>query len=162
MKQNETLPLKVRFATNEDIPFIFSSWLRSFREQGYLARAVPNTIYYQNHHQILQKLVKRSKVYIACNSNDVSQIYGYIVGEYIENALVIHYLYVKHSFRKLGVGKALFNSFDHDTSLAACCSHLTKPVEKFLMKYNVIYHPYTMLLDEPAVKDIEGAVDEID
>lgn len=145
----ENLPLTIRHAHDGDIPFIFSSWLKSFRESGFMARGVPNTIYFTNHHKILQKLVQRSKVFIACDPKDTSNIYGYVVAETIDNTFVLHFIYVKQSFRKLGVGKALFNSFEHNGS-ASCCSHLTKAGEKFLLKYNIIYHPYTMLLDEVA------------
>lgn len=144
---SDNLPLRVRPATDQDISFIFNSWLKSFRDSGVLSRSVPNTIYFQNHHKILQKILKRSQANIACNPQDPSQIYGYIVGEYIEGIFILHYVYVKHSFRKMGIGKELLNSFDHDTGNASCCSHLTKMAEKFLLKYNMIYHPYTVLVD---------------
>lgn len=145
----ENLPLSIRHANDTDIPFIFSSWLKSFRDSGLLVRAIPHTIYFTNHHKLLQKLIKRSTVYVACSPTDSSQIYGYIVAEYIEGTFVLHFIYVKHSFRKLGVGKALFNSFKHEGG-ASCCSHLTKFGERLLLKYNMIYHPYTALLDEVA------------
>lgn len=145
----ENLLLTIRHANDTDVAFIFSSWLKSFRDSGFLVRAVPNTIYFTNHHKILQNLIKRSTVFVACDPKDSSNIYGYVVAETISGSFVLHFIYVKQSFRKLGVGKALFNSFPHDGN-ASCCSHLTKMGEKFLLKYNMIYHPYTMLLDEVA------------
>lgn len=145
----ENLPLTIRHANDQDIPFIFSSWLKSFRDAGLMVRSVPNTIYFTNHHKILQRLIKRSTVYVACDPKDSSQIYGYIVAEYIDGTFVLHFIYVKQSFRKLGVGRALFNNFKHDGT-ASCCSHLTKFGERMLLKYNMIYHPYTALLEEIA------------
>src|SRR4051812_3597276 len=96
----DNLALKIRYATNEDIPFIFSSWLKCFRDTGLMNRGVPNTIYFQNHHKILQKIAQRAKIYVACNASDVSQIYGWIAGEYIEGTFVLHFIYIKHAFRK--------------------------------------------------------------
>lgn len=146
MEQKKNLPLKVRLAINEDIPFIFSSWLKNFREFGLMSKNVPNTIFYPNHHKLIQRLLKRCTAYVASNPDDPSQIYGYIVGEFISGSFVLHYIYVKSIFRRAGIGRMLFNSFDHDKSYASCCSHMTVFGEKLMFKYNMIYHPYTALL----------------
>lgn len=159
MKQN--LPIRIRPVIDVDIPFIFNSWLKCFRESGLMIRSVPNTIYFANHHKILQKLAQRAKIYVADNPKDPSQLYGYICGEYIDGIFVIHFIYVKHRFRRLGIGKTLLNAFNHDLKTAACCSHLTSMGEKLLFKYtNIIYHPYTILLDDVKVPDAEELKDE--
>jgi ribosomal protein S18 acetylase RimI-like enzyme len=157
---NEPVPIRMRKATDEDVSFIFNSWLKSFRDSGFLCRAVPNTIYFQNHHKIIQKILKRSVINIACNPQDLSQIYGYVIGEYIDNIFVLHYIYVKHSFRKMGVARQLYNTFNHDTGNASCCSHLTKMTEKFLPKYNLVYHPYVVLVDYE-VEEVESEGSEV-
>ncbi len=156
IKKNPSLPVRIRPVTNDDVPFIFNSWLRCFRESGLFARSVPNTVYFQNHHKILQKLAKRATIYVADNPDDPTQLFGYICAEYIDNIFVIHFMYVKHDFRKLGIGKALLNSFNHDLATASCCSHLTKMAEKFLLKYNIVYHPYTIWLDSEVAAEVVG------
>lgn len=157
MKQKQDFPLKVRRATNEDIPFIFNSWLRSFRETGYLAHAITNTIFYENHHRLIQKILKRSwaTTFVVCPEDHTNQILAYMVAERIDGVFVLHYVYTKHTFRKMGLAKSLLNNFDHDTTFASCCSHLTKIAERFLMKYNMIYHPYVTLLDYEVPSDAE-------
>lgn len=157
MRQMSTLPLKIRRANDEDIPFIFNSWLKSYKQSGILSRSVNATIYYDNHHKLIQKIAMRATFYIACDKNDPNNIYGFIAGEYIENILVIHYAYIKHSFRRLGIAKELFNTFNHDTKNASCFTHYTRCMERIAEKYNLIYHPYLILLNYDEKKNVEDA-----
>lgn len=141
------MPYKIRLATSDDVSFIFNSWLKSFRDTGYLARAISNIIYFENHHKLLEKVLQRATCYIACDSRYPDQIAGYVVAENIDNVFVLHYIYVKHNFRKTGIARELFNSFNHDLSATSCCTHLTKAGERLIAKYNMIYHPYIILND---------------
>jgi GNAT superfamily N-acetyltransferase len=135
------LPIRFRAASEEDIGFIFNSWLKSFRH-SYFAKVISNTIYYEEQHKILEALIKASKVIVACDEKDTSQIYGYAVGDEIDNFLIIHYVYVKHSFRNMGIGKALLNVFDHSPEKAAIYTMHTRTCERLAPKYNFVYHPY--------------------
>jgi ribosomal protein S18 acetylase RimI-like enzyme len=161
MNEKPVLPVKIRAVNQQDVPFIFNSWLKSFRETGYLCNPVSNTIYFENHHKLIQKILQRATVYVACDEKYPDQIFGYIVAEKIEGVFVLHYVYIKHNFRKSGIAKSLLNSFDHDTVHASCCTHLTKAAEKLTPKYNMIYHPYIILVDyEPTLISGEGSSDE--
>lgn len=147
MKEKPILPVKIRPPTDQDIPFIFNSWLKSFRETGFLCNPVSNTIYFDSHHKLIQKILKRATVFIACDERYPDQIFGYIVAEKIDGVFVLHYVYVKHNFRKSGIAKTLLNAFDHDATIGSCCTHLTRVAERLILKYNVIYHPYVILVD---------------
>jgi ribosomal protein S18 acetylase RimI-like enzyme len=81
---------------------------------------------------------------MACNDEDPSQVYGYICAGNIDGIFVLHYIYVKHSFRNLGVGKSLLNAFEHDVSNAAIYTHHTRIAERLAAKYNFLYHPYVL------------------
>ena len=59
-----TLPIELRRARKSDIPFITSSWLKSNR-YGYLPQSIPNTVYYHQHHKILEEVIPRSVVLVA-------------------------------------------------------------------------------------------------
>lgn len=149
------LPIKIRPATDQDVAFILNSWLKSYREHGPIAQHVSNTIYFASHHKILQKVIKRATTLVAVNENDDSQIYGYAVGERIEGHFVIHFVYVKQGFRKMGIATSLYNMFEHDRSSVGIFTHHTRMAEKMYMKYNLVYHPYVILLDYevPSVGD---------
>jgi ribosomal protein S18 acetylase RimI-like enzyme len=137
------LPIRFRQATSEDASFIFSSWLKSYRHSLF-AKLITNTIYYEEHHKVIEALLKNCNVVIACNESDLSQIYGYAVSDKIDGILVIHYIYVKHSFRNMGLGKALLNSFEHDASAACIYTMHTRIADKLAARYNMVFHPYLL------------------
>jgi hypothetical protein len=139
----EKLPVQVRLANDEDINFIFSSWLKSFKTSN-LSYNVVNTIYYTEQHKTIEKILKSSTVLVACNSDDPTQVYAWACGERIDGIFCLHYVYTKHNFRSMGFGKLLLNGFDHDFKTAGICSHYTKIAERLAPKYNLLYHPYVL------------------
>lgn len=97
-----------RYAEKSDLSFIFSSWLKSFRGSP-LAASVENAAYFDGHHRLIEGVLRHARVLCAVSSEDPSQIYGWVCYE-IPNAPtppVVHYVYVKHSFRGFGIAKRL-------------------------------------------------------
>lgn len=139
-----SLPVRIRRATELDANFIFNSWLKSYRSSP-LASQLSSTIYFAEHHKIIERLFKTSEVLVACNETDVSQIYGWICAEKIDGIFCLHYVYMKHTFRNHGIAKALFNSFEHDPTNASCFTHGTRLGIRLANKYNMIYHPYLLM-----------------
>lgn len=135
------LPIKLRPANADDVGFIFNSWLKSFRNSA-LASNMPNEVYFSEHHKVIERILKFYDVIVACNPEDVSQIYGFICGGYTDNILTIHYAYVKHTFRKMGIMREMLNSFEHNPEYASVYTHQSKPAKAIADKYNFIYHPY--------------------
>ena len=97
------LPIKLRNANSEDVSFVFNSWLKSYRN-ALACKNVPNEIYFNEHHKLIERLVKDNKVVVACSETDANELYGYIVAGQSEGIFVLHYIYVKHSFRNMGIG----------------------------------------------------------
>lgn len=135
------LPIQLRKPHKEDVPFIFSSWLHSYRSSLHTKNVV-NTVYFGEHHDLLERIMNRSEAVIACNADDPNQIFGYIVYERIDNALVVHYIYVKQSFRKLGIGKTLLQSTGWQKGDAFIFTHDTYISAKLAMKYRAMFNPY--------------------
>lgn len=135
------LPIKYRAATQEDVGFIFNSWLKSYRNSNF-ARFISNTIYYTEQHKIIETLISENKVIVACNEQDSNQLYGYICAGTVEGFLVCHYIYVKHTYRNMGIGKSLLSQMSHDPSNAALYTHHTRVADRLAPKYNLVYHPY--------------------
>lgn len=138
------LSITIRDADAGDISFIFSSWLKSFRN-GLMSKHVDNTIYYQEHHKVIEKILKRSKIKIACSADDIANIVGWVCYEHVDGLFVMHYAYVKHVFRNLGVFNELKQHTGHDFQSAGLFTHMTKPAEIIATKVNLIYHPYILL-----------------
>lgn len=105
---NPELPENVvlRPGTDHDDNFIYSSWLKSYRK---LAGPVPHRWYYKIYQALLDRLYKRpaTQTTVACFRTRPEQIFGYIVHEKHEEQPYVHYVYVKESFRGMGIGKAL-------------------------------------------------------
>ena len=142
MEKNNSI--RLRPLVEEDRSFIFSSWLKSYRF-SHFGEKITNTIYFEEHHKIVERLLDNSKVLIACNESDPSQLYGYIVVEEEGGILVVHFLYVKHTFRNVGIGKTLLDAVGHSTDKASVYTHHTRMADKLSSKYNFVYHPYLLL-----------------
>lgn len=154
-QQNEiSKTLKIREVTEPDVSFVFNSWLKSHRHSD-STRGISSPVYYAGHHRLIERIILQSKVLIACNKDDESQIYGYICAGHVDGILAVHYIYIKQTYRNLGIGKELLNQFQHDFATASCYTHKNRMSDLLAEKYNMVYHPYlTMELygkpDEPA------------
>jgi len=138
---SEKLPILLRPANAADVGFLFNAWLKSFRNSEF-ASSIPNEIYYSEHHKVIENLLQNYQVVIACNQEDTSQIYGFICAGLTDTIFTVHYLYVKHTFRKLGIATELLNSFGRNSEYVGIYTHKTKASTSLAKKHNLIYHPY--------------------
>lgn len=143
----EELPIRVRPAVEGDIAFIFSSWLKSYRS-ALQVKQIINTVFFAEHHKVIEGILKTSTTYVICDAADPVNIFGYICAEEIDGVFVLHYIYVKHTYRNLGLGKLLLNQFNHETGSAGMCTHLTKIGEKLAEKYGFVFSPYLAVTSE--------------
>lgn len=93
---------KIRQATPEDLSFIIDSWWRSFcknikyEKVDYIAK--------------IKQAINLGGCLVACDPEKEDVIYGWVCfGDYV-GIPIIHYCYVKKSFRSFGIGKALIES----------------------------------------------------
>lgn len=101
--------------TPDEFAFIFDSWARSFRRSPW-AGCVPNHLYDAVSREAAKGIIDRpgARVVVALPSPEVRRVMGYYVAE--PERGVLHWLYVKDSFRRMGVGKALL---EHATAAVA-------------------------------------------
>lgn len=143
-KSRGDLPIAIREPSEADVSFLFSSWLKSNRK-GTFCNFVDDTIYYNEQHKLVERLLLTSKVLMAVDPSDAGNILGYIVYETIDNIMVIHYAYTKHTYRCMGVFNALFAATGHDRNLGGAHTHSNPLGGRLAMKFNLIYHPYILL-----------------
>ena len=93
----------IRKALPEDISFIYSSWLKSFRYGATANKLVRTDIFFTNYREVLDSILARSLTLVACLPDSPEVILGYMV--YEED--IIHYCFIKHSFRRLGIASRL-------------------------------------------------------
>lgn len=137
----------IRPLSKEDVPFIYNSWLKSYRDSP-MVKSIPNTIYYAEHHKVIENLLRQPGCLagVACNPEDANQIYGYVVGETLpgipDPCLCIHWVYCKHPFRGNGIAKALFQWIGQAKSNVY--THRVKNVEKLIGERPFTFNPYLL------------------
>ena len=100
--------VRIRNVKDEDIAFIYATWLRSYRESGILPKRVRKHIFFTAYGMILDNLLtaKNTQIIIACRPEDEDTILGYIVFE----KQILHYIYVKELFQGYKIGNELYKA----------------------------------------------------
>ncbi len=146
-------PIKIRPSQKTDEGFIFHSWLRTFQFSPF-ADSIRKPLYFENHHKLITRLLEDSDVQVAVNPEDSDQIYGYVVGQWFDSELAIHWAYVKSPFRGYKICSALVSGF-----LATgnkYFTHLNGFSEKIAPKLGFVYNPYIGIIhDKDAKSDKE-------
>lgn len=92
--------------TPTDENFILSSWLESYRRSPW-SGVLPDTAFYDSHRTHLQSIVSRPATSILCcyapSEAPPNDLFGWVCWE----GGTLHYIYIKHLYRKMGVAKAL-------------------------------------------------------
>jgi ribosomal protein S18 acetylase RimI-like enzyme len=139
--QSIATQIRLRNATDADVPFIFNSWLKSHRFSPSTS-GCQSPVYFAQHHKLIEGLCKRASIIVACNDKDLGQIYGYVCCEKIEDNLVVHFIYVKETFRKLGIAKMLLDTQGWRRDAAFFYTHRTRSAEALGDKFLMVYNPY--------------------
>jgi ribosomal protein S18 acetylase RimI-like enzyme len=136
----EALPMEsevsLRPAHAADTAFVVDSWLKSFRSSS---GDVPGPIYWRSHREVVDALLQRANVLVACNPEDASQIFGWAAFEKRAGVLVLHYLYVKEPFRRYGIATRLLRTL----SAKGCqYTHHTKAFARMARTWRAHFNPY--------------------
>lgn len=133
--------VQIRSATESDVAFVFNSWLKSYRNSN-SCKSISNPVYFDFQHKVIEKLLARCVVLVVCEATDPSQIYGYIVYESVEGIPILHYAYVKHAFRGMGICSMLFAEAQLNKDTGGFYTHETPSAMKLLVKSKFVYNPY--------------------
>lgn len=139
---------KVRPGTADDEPFIYNSWLKA-NEKSPSAHYMLREIYYSNHKKIVANILKGAKVAVICNTDDDSQIYGYMVFTVISGNVFLHFIYVKQVYRRLGMARHLMKllvteGLIADEKTAIFVTHASRFFPFLRKGWNLIYNPYLL------------------
>jgi hypothetical protein len=95
----------LRPAEEDDLGFVIASWVQSYRQQA-LARDA-GAAYPRQQRRIIQHLLEHANVLVACAPDEPRLILGYAV----TGPQVVHYVYVKQDFRRIGIARALVRPY---------------------------------------------------
>lgn len=143
----------------QDLPIIFSSWLRSFKDSHY-AGLIPNNLYYDIYRAALEQLIARPGVEIWCAVNpqeeeEKHQIYGWLCIERGYALPVIHYLYVKQAYRMFGVARSLLAAVKIDPAQPFIFTFKTPDAASLMKRRRICGHFDPLLARRP--KDLRKA-----
>ena len=134
----------IREAENRDINFIKNSWQKNFASS---MKHVPLQIYHKNQDKLITKLMGRSTCYVACNPEDFYQIFGWILFDTLEDLGILHYIYVKHPFRRYGIASVMLGLIKYDKSYPIIATHYSHGLDDLKKKFNITFNPYFLLGD---------------
>jgi len=127
ISSSSQLEYSLRAYTDQDLPFIFNSFLKSYR-QSPLNLCIPNKVYYEEYHRVLEKILSNQTtgVVIACSESDPGEIFGWLMASITENGPTLIFVYVKQAYRHLGIATNLFKyAFPQYPNNLSYCFHTT-------------------------------------
>jgi len=117
--------------------FVINSWLRSLRAHSAHYAAVPAEIYYEAHAQSIKNCIAENHCLVATPHGEPDIIIGYMVWEDRgPKYVVLHYCYVKNSFRRIGLAKILVKMVAEGRTC-----YVTHYTNKILLK-DLRFNPY--------------------
>jgi len=139
MKKTELVAY--RTAVPNDIPLIFSSWLKGIRFGNPAYEALPSKEYYAEMHALINSILQlpETVVTVACLKDDPDTILGYSVATFESDpldsgsrAMTLHWVFVKRAWRHIGIGGDL-------TPLTTTrITMVTKAVQKIVDNYPLV------------------------
>lgn len=135
--------LKVRFLKDEDMPFIYNSFLKSC-QHGF--KTMSAQLYFNQMKLVLIELLKVSNILVVHLNNEPDKIIGYVISHRNNDIFCLHYVYIKHVFRNLGIAKTLLKAAGYNKEEESGFATLpTKPNDKnFYRKMNLTYNPLVL------------------
>lgn len=140
--RNYKLPILIRQPAilteqSNDLDFIYSSWIKCVLNQkpySVLDKSWLNAA----QHSIITRLLRNCDVLIACDPQDIDQLFGYIVFD--KNKRTLHWVYCKYDFRKTGVATKLmleaFNNFEEPIEYTFESTAIKYHVKRWNLKMN--------------------------
>ena len=137
------LPYKIRLASPDDISFIYSSWLKSYRFGSHVGKQTRSMVFFEEYREIIDTILARSSVIVACLEDDPHIILGYVVSE----PGIVHYGFIKESFREMGIFNKLLDISQPNKDANIIYTHMTILLHSFINKTSKshwLYDPFKL------------------
>ncbi len=136
--------LLLREATVDDKNFILNSWVKSYRKRGSEAKALKGLVYFEHHPKLVQRLIERSFILVACDKNCPEVVWAFVVFEVLPGSIVFHFAYTKSPLRRRGLMRRMLLAIGRDSPPDAepSHSHETDIGRVLAAKYRSTFNPY--------------------
>lgn len=129
----ETKPFHFRAATADDLNFIYDSWCKSLWPEFQHVNQFRDLQGYR-----IKKILDYSSALVACDVEDPSIIFGYVVFELD----LLHWIYVKYPFRKMGLATDMLKNIPYTALFYH--SHRNKAGKHLARKMNSRFNPFVL------------------
>lgn len=124
-----------------DEPWVYSSWLSSYRHSP-TVRGIPNDRYYRKTHDRCELLLERSKVYVARPRGWPEGITGWLCVEYAPEVVAVHFAHVKREYQRMGVCSALLAVAIDGHDERKVFTHALPPGDEYFRKRGYAFAPH--------------------
>ena len=140
------IPHALRPAEPNDLGVVIHPWLQEMRLSP-ASFGIPNRTFFACQRRLILSILRGAETTIACDAERPNHVFGYVIhGPDFESSPVIHWLYVKSTYREMGLGRTLL---EHSLGgrYPAWCSQasrhsLSLRAEKELRRYALTYNPF--------------------
>lgn len=116
-----------------DRNFVRKSWLRSYAASA--QARIAGRAYWTGHHDLIERLLERASVRVACSSTHAGTIVGFAC---VGWPSTLHYVYVREEFRRYGVARRLLA----DLPAGVTYSHRSDMVSALPVPDGWFFSPY--------------------
>ena len=99
-----SLPVAIRASVPSDEPAIYAHWINCLANQRPFSKLDTNW-FSAAQHALVERLLSRCRVLVACDPEDANQLYGFVVVGWRQR--VLYWVYVKLDFRRGAVATRL-------------------------------------------------------
>lgn len=116
----------------DDIPLIRSSWANSFYKGNHSHKLIPPDDFHHMHRSIIDRFFMRPKatIIVCCEKKDPNNILGWVALEIFPTVTVIHYIYVKFSYKGEKISSKLLEKVPQGWPFVM--THMTERVSKII------------------------------
>lgn len=141
--------LAFRLAEMSDLPFIYGSWLDSFR-LSHSAGVVPMDCYRDVYTDAINRLLSRPTcdvlvAYMPGESAGLADLHGFLCGERTSRGPIIHFCYTKETRRRLGVARGMFEAAGFDLAEPFTFTYKTPVLSKPWCRSKISHAKYDPL-----------------
>jgi len=138
--------IAMRIANQEDMRFVFGSWLKSYRNE-FQNKIIPRRVYYPSEASAIQALVdcKNTKTIVSYNVDESNQVFGWCCFTDIDGESFLHYAFVKTMFRNMGIFKRMIHVIVPRLGFEdIITTRISRDLLNYriLEKYKMVYNPY--------------------
>ena len=131
------------YVEDSDGNFLRRGWASSMRRSPW-SRGVPGSVFWPSHHALMRRLIPASTILVASDPADAEHIYGCVVAQNGGVRPVVHWLYVKGDYRRLGLGSALLEAITEGRRPIYVTQWTDAISAKFEKAFGIVPSPYLL------------------